>query len=346
MQTSSRKFSPAFCAVLSCVFASAQPKDPPETVFRASTELVVVDVLVEHKKTGLAVRALARDDFEVYEDKVRQQITQFSLDTVPLSIVFLFDMTDSVRPVLKPLADGALAALEHLKPEDEIAVMLYAARADLTQDFTTDHALVARAIESASTMRPGHCGLKPELCSQEAFFNEGVFQAASRALKAGNPSNRRVIIWLTDNVPNIPDGKVHSEAAAMDLLRGSGVVICSLLERSAMSFEFGAAYARNPMFEPFRMMHPPGDVGKYASETGGVVVGAHRDEISAKLADLIDRIRGRYTIGYRPSAQKPDGTLCKIEVKLSREAIAREGAVEIRARRGYKRWPSPSVGFP
>ncbi len=304
-----------------------------------------MDVLVEHKKTGLPVRSLTRDDFEVYEDKVRQEITQFSLDTVPLSIVFLFDMTDSVRPVLKPLADGALAALGHLKPEDEIAVMLYAERADLTQDFTTDHALVARAIESASTMRRGHCETAlnpapkpaPELCSQAAYFNEGVFQATLRARKAGNASNRPVIIWLTDNVPNIPDGKVHSEASTMNLLHESGVVVCSLLERSTMSFEMGAAYARNPMFEPFRMLHPPGDVGKYASETGGVVTSAHRDEISTKLADLIDRIRGRYTIGYRPLAQKAEGTLCKIEVKLSREATAREGAVEIRARRGYKR---------
>jgi VWFA-related protein len=326
--------------------AQAQSDPQSDVTFRASTELVVVDVLAEHKKTALPVRGLTRDDFEVYEDKVRQQITQFSLDTVPLSIVFLFDMTDSVRPVLKPLADGALAALEHLKPEDEIAVMLYAARADLTQEFTTDHALVARAIESASTMRPGRCASsdepgppldKGELCSQEAYFNEGVYQATRHANKAGNPSNRRVIIWLTDNVPNVPDNKVHSEATAFDLLHESGVVVCSLLERSTMSYGMMTAYSRNPMFEPMRLMHPPGDVGKYAAETGGVVVAARRDEISTKLAGLIDRIRGRYTIGYRPPAQKPEGTLCKIDVKLSRVAIAREGAVEIRARRGYKR---------
>jgi VWFA-related protein len=330
MQTSSRKFWQRSWPIwLLSASAFAQ--------FKASTELVVVDALVEHKKTGAAIGSLQRDDFEIYEDKVRQQITQFSRDTVPLSIVFLFDMTDSVRPVLKPLAEGALAALKHLKLEDEIAVMLYAARADLTQDFTTDHALIARAIESASKMRPGRCGEKPELCSQEAYFNEGIFQATSRLHKAGNPSNRRVIIWLTDNVPNIPDDTVHSEAAAFNLLHESGVVVCSLLEKSGMSIGMGAAYTKNPIFAPFRMAHPPGDVGKYAAETGGISIGAHRDEISAKLAGLIDRIRSRYTIGYRPSVQKPDGTLCKIDVKLSKAAIAREGAMDVRARKGYKR---------
>jgi VWFA-related protein len=335
MQISSRKFWQRFWPIWLLSASSFAPFASAQ--FKASTELVVVDALVEHRKTGAAVGSLQRDDFEVYEDKVRQQITQFSRDTVPLSIVFLFDMTDSVRPVLKPLAQGALAALKHLKPEDEIAVMLYAGRADLTQEFTRDHSLVTRAIESASRMHSGDCGAKPELCDQPAYFNEGIFTATSLLHKAGNPSNRRVIIWLTDNVPNIPDDKVHSEAAAFDLLHESGVVICSLLEKSGMSIGMGAAYTKNPLFAPLRMGHPPGDVGKYAAETGGISIGAHRDEISAKLAGLIDRIRSRYTIGYRPSVQKPDGTLCKIDVKLSKAAIAREGAVEVRARRGYKR---------
>jgi VWFA-related protein len=335
MQISSRKFSPTFwpifilSPILASSFLCAQ--------FKASTELVVVDALVENKKTGIPIRTLQRDDFEIYEDKVRQQITQFSLDAVPLSIVFLFDMTESVRPVLKPLADGALAALGHLKPEDEIAVMLYAGRADLTQAFTTDHSLIARAIESASKMEPGNCGPKPALCDQPAYFNEGIFTAASYLHKTATPSNRRVIIWLTDNVPNIPDDKVHSEAAAMDLLHESGVVVCSLLEKSGMSIGMAAMYTKNPLFAPLRMGHPPGDSGKYSAETGGVSMGAHRDEISTKLAGLIDRLRSRYTIGYRPSVQKPDGTLCKIDVKLSKAAIAHEGNLEVRARRGYKR---------
>ena len=308
--------------------------------FKASTELVVVDALVESKKTGAAVRTLTKSDFEIYEDKVRQEISQFSVDKLPLSIVFLFDMTESVRPVLKPLGEGALGAMQHLKSEDEIAVMLYAGRANLAQGFTTDHTLVAHAIDSASTMTPGNCGKKPELCGQPAYFNEGIFTAATYAHKSARSSNRRVIIWLTDNVPNVPvepEDRVHTEAAALGLLQESGVVVCALLEHSAMSYAFDAFYTKNPMFALRRKHHPPGDTGKYAEETGGVVLGAKREEISAKLADLIDRLRSRYTIGYRPSSPKPEGTLCKIDVRLTAEALKREGTADIRARRGYKR---------
>ena len=327
------EFSRRFCKRTLCAALLSACAFAQDVTFRASTELVAVDALVESRKTGIPVKSLTRGDFEIYEDKVLQPITQFSLDTVPLSIVFLFDMTDSVRPVLKPLAHGALDALHHLKPQDEVAVMLYSAHAELTQDFTRDHEAVARAIQAA----PGKCGGKPNLCNEEAYFNEGIFQAAARAHKASNASNRPVIIWLTDNVPNIPDDKVHSEAAAIDLLRESGVVVCTLMEKSAMSHTFEIGYTKNPMFAPFRMSHPPGDVHKYAEESGGIVIGAHRDEISSKLADLIDRLRSRYTIGYRPMEEKPTGTLCKIEVKLTKAALKREGAVDIRARRGYKR---------
>jgi len=66
-------------------------------------------------------------------------------------------------------------------------------------------------------------------------------------------------------------------------------------------------------------------------------VSAGRDDVSVKLAALIDLVRSRYTIGYRPLVKKPDGTLCKIEVKLSRAAIKRVGDVEVRARRSYTR---------
>ena len=150
-----------------------------------------------------------------------------------------------------------------------------------------------------------------------------------------------MIIWLTDNVPNVPDNSVHSEAETLGLLRETGVVVCTLMERSAMSREMGVVYSQNPFFVPMRMMHPPGDVNKYADQSGGLVIGARREEVADKLADLIDRIRSRYTLGYTPAQTKPEGELYKIDVKLTPEAIRKlgikTGDIAIRARRGYQR---------
>src|SRR6476620_6003715 len=103
------------CVLLGLVSLSsgnASGQATSDDVYRVSVRLVNVDVQVSARKTHKTIRNLRQDDFEIYEDNVRQQITSFSQDQLPLSIVFLFDLTDSVRPVLKSLAAGAMEALQ------------------------------------------------------------------------------------------------------------------------------------------------------------------------------------------------------------------------------------------
>jgi VWFA-related protein len=296
-------------------------------VIRVNVELVQVDVQVLEKKTGRTVGSLAKDDFQLYEDGVRQQIAELSQNQLPLSVVLLFDLTDSVRPVLKPLAAGALEALSHLKPEDEVAVMVYAASAQLLQDFTTDRGKAVAAIEKASEMDS----------SEEAFFNEAIFEASAQLEKATNPKSRRTIIWLTDNVPNIPSDHQHSEHDALREAFETGTVISALLERSAFSDLAMAVFTKNPMFAPLRMRNPPGNVYKYAERTGGDAMTSSKEDVSAKLAQLIDEIRTRYTLGYYPSVKQPRGKFCELKVLIAGGAQKREGRMVVRAKKGYYR---------
>jgi VWFA-related protein len=324
-----------FCVLLFAGFllfavpgwAQEPQSTPDDQVIRVNVELIQVDVQVLEKKTGRTVGSLSKEDFQLYEDGAQQAIAVLSRDQLPLSVVLLFDLTDSVRPVLQPLAAGALQALQHLKPEDEVAVMVYSASAQLLQDFTTDRAQVVGAIEKASEMKS----------SEAAFFNEGIFQASAQLSKAKNPKSRRTIIWLTDNVPNIPSDREHSEDDAFREALETGTVISTLLERSAMSDFFIATFSKNPMFAPFRMHNPPGDVHKYSERTGGEVMKSSKDEVSAKLAQLIDEIRTRYTIGYYPSVKQLKGRFCEIKVQIRAEAQKREGRLLVRTKRGYYR---------
>ena len=307
--------------------AQEQESAPDDSVIRVNVELVQVDAQVLQKKTGRTVGSLGKEDFELYEDGVQQKIAELSQNQLPLSVVLLFDLTDSVRPVLKPLAAGALAALQHLKPEDEVAVMVYAAQAQLLQDFTTDREQAVAAIEKASDMKSG----------DPAYFNEGIFQASAQLGKAKNPRSRRTIIWLTDNVPNIPSEREHSQKDAFREAFETGTVISALLERSAFSDFAMVAFSKNPAFAPMRRHNPPGDVYKYAEATGGEVMKSSKDEVSAKLAQLIDEIRTRYTLGYYPSVKQPKDKFCEIKVQISAEAQKREGRLLVRTKKGYYR---------
>src|SRR5512140_593390 len=110
---------------VSCLLLAAMPlgaQDQPP-VFRTTSELVLVDVQVRSSKTGTPGPVLEASDFQVSEEGTPQEILHFSRDEFPLSVVLLFDLTDSVHAVLKRLAEGAKNALEHFKAADEVAVM-------------------------------------------------------------------------------------------------------------------------------------------------------------------------------------------------------------------------------
>lgn len=88
---------------------------------------------------------------------------------------------------------------------------------------------------------------------------------------------------------------------------------------------------------PFRHSHPPGDAYKYAELTGGEAIGLGGKRVDERLGELIDDLRSRYTIGYRPTDEKPAGTFSKIQVSLAPSSNLRPQEWKVLARAGYYR---------
>ena len=297
-------------------------------VFRTTSELVLVDVQVLQTKTGAPAPALQATDFQVSEEGVPHEILHFSRDEFPLSVVLLFDLTDSVQGVLKRLAEGAKTALEHFKAADEVAVMVYSGHASLVDGLTTDRARTVHAIEEAATMTS----------DEPAHFNEALYQAAIELRQAGSPANRRVVVWLTDNLPNVPYRKeypAHTEVEAFRALHEEDVVVAPILLKSRFWAVLG------PIVRASEASHeksfPPGDARKYAELTGGQAVGLRGKQPEGRLAQLIDELRARYTIGYRPSDPQPTGTFRQIRVALISSRTLRPQEWTVLARQGYYR---------
>ena len=305
-------------------------------VFTAQSEEVLLDVLAVDRKTGRPLASLQPADLRVLEDGVEQKIVSFSRDELPLSVVLLFDLTDTVRPVLKPLAKGARALLEHLKPQDEVAVMVFSSSAQLLQDFTTDRVLAARAVERASRMES----------ADATFLNEDVVEALAQLRAVRNQQSRRVLLWLTDGTANIPNDEMrqkhgrlapvylHTEKEAERALLSSDAVVTGVIEeselteREIMSARFSVDYLLQSN------MHPPGDIRRFAQLTGGSMVSTSGSKTNARLAALLDELRARYAIGYRPSEGRA-GAYRSVRVQLTPEAAARLGKVTLTTRAGY-----------
>jgi VWFA-related protein len=333
-----------FAACITLLAAAARGQDD-RPVFRVTSELVLLDVQVIHNKTNTVGGNLQAKDFELFEDGVPQKILFFGRDQLPLSVVLLFDLTQSVQGVLRRLAVGAQTALSHMKPADEVSVMVYAASTHLVDGFTRDPARTAAAIARAAAMKS----------HDAAFFNEAVYQAAAQLETSANPSSRRIILWLTDNLPNFPTNRhlqnddkglggtlPHTEEDAVRELHVSNTVIMPLLLKDRLLSWW---YERIPIRDeaefvrehPDRNDYSPGDAPTYAELTGGFAVGMRGKRVEERLAEIIDRLRARYTIGYRPIEDKPAGTFCPVKVVLAPSAPLRPQEWRLLVRAGYYR---------
>jgi len=83
----------------------AQQQEPMDVV-RVNTDLVVFDAQVIDKKSKRTIGDLTRDDFAITENGVKQEVSYFSRDELPLSIILLLDVSRSVRPIIHEIRDS------------------------------------------------------------------------------------------------------------------------------------------------------------------------------------------------------------------------------------------------
>src|ERR1043165_7887394 len=103
-----------------CAFASAQEVSPDD-VIRVKTTLVNSPVLVIGRD-GKFVPALRREDFEVYENGVKQEIAYFAPVENPYTVALLIDTSRSALFDLQDIQEAAVAFVEKMRPNDRALV--------------------------------------------------------------------------------------------------------------------------------------------------------------------------------------------------------------------------------
>jgi Ca-activated chloride channel homolog len=297
---------------------------PPAEVVKVDVDLVTVDALVLQKKTARIVGNLQQTDFEILEDGTKQEITHFSQDTLPLSVLLLIDRGGCIDPYGTEVRRAANEALARLKGTDEIAVMTYHDDAELLQEFTRDRSLIASALERVPKKREwaDHC------------LNKAFAKAADYMVTAGNPVGRRVIIAITGITRNFDCGHGPSGKAAKLSLYESGSVVCGLIPRTAVQrMENRYMVLGTKMAGAFGA--PTLDIKQLAEETGGEVFQEKPEQLNTTFTTLIDHLRNRYSLAFVSTNRKRDGTLRKLKIVIDPAVEKSQGKIVVKARRGY-----------
>ena len=296
----------------------------PEEIVKVDVDLVTVDALVLQKKTARVVGGLKKEDFVLLEDGTKQEITHFSQDSLPLSVLLLIDRGGCLDPFNAQVHRAASDAIARLKPSDEVAVMTYHDTTRLLQGFTRDRSL----IEDALNRIPTHDEMADH-CLNTLFFD-----AADYMIRASNPVGRRVVIAITGvtrnfDCPNSPSGKSAAQA-----IYESGSVVCGIIPKSGeQKLENGIMIWATRIGRAQLAQYL--DIQTLANETGGEILTDKPENLDATFQTLMDHLRSRYNLAFVSSNKKRDGTTRKLKIDVAQPAQKSQGTLVVKARRTY-----------
>jgi VWFA-related protein len=287
-------------------------QDEGVPLFKAGVADVRVDAQVTAGKD--LIRGLSKEEFVITDEGQPQTILSFAAGDEPLNLLLLFDISGSMQPYIEAIAQTARDALDHLRPGDRVAIMVFARKTAVHQGFSDNLAETARQIGSA---------VKDWDVGSTTLINSAVADAAHYMQKHAGREGRRAILILTDNLSTsyqLTDGQLIRELDKADTVLNAIVT--------------GHAIRPNP---PSQGQNPdpdytPANVFHVAEETGGEWVKA--GDAGATFTAMIERIRTRYMLSYHAPESQP-GTFRHITVKLSVEGQKKYPAAEIRTRSGY-----------
>jgi Ca-activated chloride channel family protein len=117
-----------------------KPGQRQDDKVRLGTNIVSLTVTVTDSY-GRFVTGLDRDHFEVFDDKVKQQIAHFSDVDAPVSLGVVYDVSGSMKERINRSIRALKRFIETSHDDDDFFLIAFNDRAKLVQDFTTsgDH---------------------------------------------------------------------------------------------------------------------------------------------------------------------------------------------------------------
>src|SRR5438128_9636534 len=126
-----------FIFIFALVFLLVRDVYPAQKSLKVDVDLVMVNVAVTDSDNR-PVTDLKAENFQIFEDKVEQQIRYFSMEAAPMTLGIVFDISHSMQKKLDFAKDAAMKFLETGMPDDEYFLVEFSTRARLAEGFTSD----------------------------------------------------------------------------------------------------------------------------------------------------------------------------------------------------------------
>jgi VWFA-related protein len=287
----------------------ALKKQDGNFTLNVDVELVQLPVSVMDKD-GAPVNGLSQEHFQIFEDKVLQQISLFKHEDVPISLGLVIDNSGSMRNKRERVNSAALSFVRESNPDDETFIVNFDDSAYLEQDFTGSIGDLMDALDNLDTRG-------------ETALYDAVYLSAQH-VKEGN-RDKKALLLISDGEDNTSK---YGFNPTLELLRESKVTLYAigLLEENDQR---GGLFRKSPSKKAREALE------EFAEVTGGrAYFPKSLDEIEEICNRIAHDLRNHYTLGYSPTNRKLDGTWREVEVKVNPpKSVSRISSV--RTKPGY-----------
>lgn len=267
----------------------------PQFLSQVEVDAVELPVVVLDKE-GKPIEGLKLTDFEVLEDGVVQNVSNFALQLdLPVRVGMVLDTSGSMEKTLPEVQRVVLGFLRNLlRPRDRAFVVAFSDRPELLEGFTADFAALERALISLRADR------------ETALYDAVVYSL----FQFSGVRGRKSLIALTDGKDNV--SRMDFEKM-MDYAQRTGAVIYSI-----------------GIDLPITEVRTRSQLSRLARGTGGEAFFLPRGASLEPIYERINReLRAQYLLAYTSSSPGGRGVFRKVAVR-----VKRPGA-EVRTIAGY-----------
>jgi Ca-activated chloride channel family protein len=286
----------ATAVAASAVLSAQATQPPPQVPFRARVDLVSLNVTVTDGTTRY-VTDLTTDDFNVFEDGVKQDVTFFSRTNLPIALALLLDTSASMESKLPTAQEAAIGFARRLRTQDLAEVIDFDSRVVVLQPFTNGAGELEQAIHKTS-----------------AGGSTSLYNAVYIALK----DLKKVVAKNTEEIRRqaivlLSDGEDTSSLLpfeeVLDLAKRSETAIYAIGLRAP-----DAPGTTTKGFKEAEFV-----LRQFAQETGGrsyfpTLVG----ELGGIYGQISEELSSQYTVGYTSRNGRRDGSWRRVVVRVNR----------------------------
>ncbi|MGB3861417.1 MAG: VWA domain-containing protein [Candidatus Aminicenantaceae bacterium] len=290
----------------------AQEKKNEEIGYDIAVSAISIAVTVQDKK-GRNINDLTEEDFRIYENNRKRDITYFSHDyEAPLSLTILLDVSGSMalQDRLKESKEALKYLIKHLlDDQDEISLLIFAdGEVEIATNFSKDKSEFLSVLERTEAY--GQTALNDAVAVSPDFANKGE-------------NEKRALLLITDGIENDSE---YSPDQAIEVARRVDIPIYTIGYKIPLSEQYLKKYKRSPTTTAVSIV---GSLEKFSQATGGKAFFLdYTVAFIMALREMTEELSHQYIIGYT-SYTDPISDYRKIRVVTSNKKH------RVRTREGY-----------